>query len=219
MTAPASRSNWDPLLIISQIVTLQTLHYLTLSLVTPPLLALVADPARLDYAGGAAGVGMVMDWREMAGRSTVPMMGSNIDAEGRWFGGDFGFAWAGGKKVGMGADDGEGIDPVRGWVIALCWILACGADVYYIMLLIRRPRLVLDFALTLLFNHILLTTYYAAAIPSSLFFWGVVGAGSVMTVIAAEQLCVQREMREGLKVTPIPTTDEDVEEMEMGERR
>ena len=44
-------------------------------------------------------------------------------------------------------------------------------------------------------------------------------AGSVMTVIAAEQLCVQREMREGLKVTPLPTTAQDAEEMELTETR
>ncbi|KAI5895805.1 uncharacterized protein SCHCODRAFT_02620380 [Schizophyllum commune H4-8] len=219
MAPSAPRSTWDPLLIISQIVALQTLHYLTLSILTPPLLVLAADPARLEYAGGAANVGMIMDWREIAGRSTIPKRGTDVDAEGRWFSGDFGFAWSGGKKVGIGADDGGSVDPARGWVIALCWLLACGADIYYILFLVRRPRLVLDFALTLLFNHILLTTYYAASIPSSLFYWAVVGAGSVMTVIAAEQLCVQREMREGLKVTPLPTTAQDAEEMELGEVR
>ena len=57
------------------------------------------------------------------------------------------------------------------------------ASIYYILFLVRRPRLVLDFALTLLFNHILLTTYYAASIPSSLFYWGVVGAGARGTVL------------------------------------
>ena len=94
------------------------------------------------------------------------------------------------------------MDPARGWVIALCWLLACGAEcvvcptthittltaceppsIYYILFLVRRPRLVLDFALTLLFNHILLTTYYAASIPSSLFYWGVVGAGAPICAV------------------------------------
>ena len=95
MAPAAPRSTWDPLLIISQIVALQTLHYLTLSILTPPLLALVADPARLEYAGGAANVGMIMDWREIAGRSTLPKRGIE---EGRWFSGG---AWSGFREVAL----------------------------------------------------------------------------------------------------------------------
>jgi protein SYS1 len=40
-------------------------------------------------------------------------------------------------------------------------------------------------------------------------------AGSALTVIVAEQLCVKREMSEGLVVQPIRNYDES-EEMEMG---
>jgi hypothetical protein len=38
-------------------------------------------------------------------------------------------------------------------------------SIYYIYQLIRRPRLILDFALTLVFNHLVLTTYYSASLP------------------------------------------------------
>jgi hypothetical protein len=72
--------------------------------------------------------------------------------------------------------------------------------VYYLYVLVRRPRLVLDFTLTLLFNHIVLTTYYSASLPTSLFFWMVVLSGSTVTVVLAEQVCVKREMREGLQL-------------------
>ena len=71
---------------------------------------------------------------------------------------------------------------------------------YYLYSLIRRPRLILDFTLTLLLNHLLLTTYYAACVPTSLFFWLVMVACAVLMVVVAEQLCVRREMREGLAV-------------------
>jgi len=37
---------------------MQTLHYLTLSIITPPLLAAFAETASLNYEGGAASVGM-----------------------------------------------------------------------------------------------------------------------------------------------------------------
>lgn len=41
-----------------QIVTLQTLHYLTLAILVSPLLALFAESNSLEYEGGAVNVGM-----------------------------------------------------------------------------------------------------------------------------------------------------------------
>jgi hypothetical protein len=67
------------------------------------------------------------------------------------------------------------------------------------------------------FNHLVLTTYYSASWPTSLFFWIVMIGGSVLTVIVAEQLCVKREMNEGLSI--IPTSDQNAdagEDIEMG---
>lgn len=86
-------------------------------------------------------------------------------------------------------------------------------SIYYLYTFIRRPRLILDFALTLVFNHLVLTTYYSASIPTSLFFWLVMCAGSAWTVIIAEQLCVKREMTEGLVVS---APRDEADEMEMG---
>ncbi|KJA22835.1 hypothetical protein HYPSUDRAFT_66799 [Hypholoma sublateritium FD-334 SS-4] len=202
-------SNWDPILLLSQIFAMQALHYITLSFIIPPLLAAFAEPSSLRYEGGAANVGMVMDWRQMAGRPTV--IGMPIGE--RWW------AWSGGRKVGYGVKDDQwdgSLDPIRGWIIAFCWIVACSADIFYLYKLIRRPRLILDFALTLVFIHLVLTTYYSAAIPTSLFFWLVVLGGAIMTIIVAEQLCVKREMSEGLNVISLRPEDVQVEEMEMG---
>jgi hypothetical protein len=95
-------------------------------------------------------------------------------------------------------------------------LFTCFPSIYYLYTLIRRPRLILDFALTLVFNHLVLTTYYSASIPTSLFFWLVMIAGSAVMIILAEQLCVKREMAEGLQVAPLPSSDEEAEEMEMG---
>ncbi|KAF7309475.1 hypothetical protein MIND_00318300 [Mycena indigotica] len=220
-------SNWDPVLLISQIVSMQSLHYVTLALCVPPLLSLFAEPGSLKYEGGAANVGMVMDWREMAGRPTV----RGMQGEERW--NSYTGVWSGGRKIGSGlrTDQWDGrIDPMRGWVIAFCWLVACSAEyanrlalqltsslssIYYLFVLIRRPRLILDFALTLVFNHLVLTTYYSASLPTSLFFWLVMLAGSALMIIVAEQLCVRREMNEGLKVA-IVHADDEAEEMEMG---
>lgn len=58
----------------------------------------------------------------------------------------------------------------------------------------------------------MLTTYYSSAVPTSLFFWAVMVLSAVVMVVVAEQLCVKREMTEGLAVVSAP----DVDEVEMG---
>ncbi|KZV72257.1 hypothetical protein PENSPDRAFT_604732 [Peniophora sp. CONT] len=203
--APQRHSTWDPIMLISQIVAMQSLHYLTLATLAPPLLAIFAAPEALSYEGGAASVGMVMDWREMAGRPTFRL----LHGEERW--NAFAGAWSGGKKLTEGGVQ-PGVDPLRGWVLGVAWVLASTVDAYYLFAIVRRPRLILDFALTLLFNHLVITTYYAAAVPTSIFFWVVVLAGAALTVVLGEQLCVKREMTEGLAV--VRGSDGDNVEME-----
>jgi protein SYS1 len=83
----------------------------------------------------------------------------------------------------------------------------CLFSVYYLYVIVRRPRLVLDFSLTLLFNHLVITTYYAAALPTSLFFWIVVLVSAALMIVLAEQMCVKREMREGLAVASASKED------------
>jgi len=65
--------------------------------------------------------GMVMDWREMAGKPTI--RGLN--------GTSYGYAWSGGKMIGVGwkSDQWSGrTDPLRAWMIAICWLVACSAE-------------------------------------------------------------------------------------------
>jgi len=195
---PPRIQGWDPILIISQIVSLQSLHYFTLCFILPPLLALFAEPHALAHQGGASNVGMIMDWREMAGRPTITGVKGDDSRGYNAFSG----VWRGGERLTGGTLRGwewdGGADPMRGWIIGISWLLTSGADVVYIYHVVRKPTHVLDFALTLVLNHLILTTYYSASLPSSLFFWLVVAGGAAITVVFAEQLCVRREMREGL---------------------
>ena len=171
---------------------------------------------------------MLMDWREMAGRPTF----RRLHGEERWS--SFTGAWSDGRKVAEGpgymGPDGRG-DYMRGWILAACWVGVSVAEsvvraysvdrtsppcslgsVYYLYHLVRRPRLILDFTLTLLFNHLVLTTYYSAVLPTSLFFWAVVIGSSILTLLLAEQMCVKREMTEGLVIaTSNPDAGGDVE--------
>lgn len=83
----------------------------------------------------------------------------------------------------------------------------------YIYYLIRRPTHILDFSLTLIFIHVILTTYYASSFPTSLFFWAIMAGSSALQIIWSEQLCVRREMKEGFTLGQgWKTTDEREEE-------
>lgn len=185
---------------------------------------------------------MVMDWREMAGWPTVH--GLQGDDRRGWS--MFRGAYSGGHKVGTGTWidpfkegntyyqwDGR-TDSLRGWVIAACWLASSAAEcdfpskysgassdvffsVVYIYSFIRRPRLVLDFTLTLLLFHLVLTTYYSGSLPTSFFVWFIMSVGAASTVIFAEQLCVRREMREGLQT--LQPSNIEAEEIELGTRR
>lgn len=84
-------------------------------------------------------------------------------------------------------------------------------SIYYLYTLVRRPRLILDFSLTILFIHLVLTTYYSSAFPTSLFVLTTILLSTALTVITAEQLCVKREMAEGLTVASAGDGGDDVE--------
>ena len=79
--------------------------------------------------------GMLMDWRQMAGKPTA---GASL--ADTWQ--TLNSVWSGGMQVGTEDSetaqwDGQ-IDPRRGWIIALCWLAACGAE-YVPFLRFRLP--------------------------------------------------------------------------------
>lgn len=55
-------------------------------------------------------------------------------------------------------------------------------------LIIRRPTHILDFSLTLVFLHIVFSTYSAKAFPLSIFFWVTLAFGAITMITVAEQV-------------------------------
>ncbi|ORX35216.1 integral membrane protein S linking to the trans Golgi network-domain-containing protein [Kockovaella imperatae] len=213
---------WDPVLLICQIISLQAIHYLSLSILVPPLLQSLTSPSVLAYSGGPSTISHVLDWREMAARPTVTSKSfSGLDlasAANGWR--KLRGAWSGGKQVGQviegdGIGGGDkpsqsaeeedevwdfGVDDRRGWLLGLSWLIASAIDIAPLYYLIRRPTHILDFSLTLVFLHLVLTTYYAKSFPTSLFFWVVQALGALLMIVIGEQVCVKREMRTELSM-------------------
>ncbi|KAK4055026.1 hypothetical protein OIO90_003367 [Microbotryomycetes sp. JL221] len=213
---------WDPILIVSQIVSLQALHYLTLAVIVPLLVSAFANPALLAEEGGASSVSIVMDWREFTGRSTASLaakknlapglVGLTVLTTGKGPGGTGPDGALTSQDIIRGLIRVIESDSGRGWAVALGWSLGAMVNVLWLYHLVRRPTHILDFSLTLIFNHLILTTYYASSFPTSFFFWFVLTVSTVVQIVIAEQLCVRRELRDGFTIdttnTPIPLTPE-----------
>ncbi|KAH8833337.1 integral membrane protein S linking to the trans Golgi network-domain-containing protein [Flagelloscypha sp. PMI_526] len=202
-----SNSTWDPVLIISQIVSLQAIHYLALSLLVPPLLATFANREELEYEGGPSNVAMIMDWRELAARPTTPSSFNSYEKLAQW-------VWSGGRKWSFSNGQDvyvDGVDDIRSWILGFCWLVGALADVFALYHIVSHPRLILDFTLTLHFIHLILTTYYSSSFPTSLYYWLTIGAACIGTLILAEWLCVRREMTVGLKVEVERDREEELE--------
>jgi hypothetical protein len=58
----------------------------------------------------------------------------------------------------------------------------------------------MDHSLTICLNHLILTTYYSAHLPTSIWFYFVLLLSAVLQILLTEHLCVQREFRDGLGV-------------------
>jgi hypothetical protein len=65
----------------------------------------------------------------------------------------------------------------------------------FILLLIARSKLVLDFTLTIHFIHLIVTSFYSHAIPTNVFWWVLqICSASIMTSLGV-WACQWRELR------------------------
>ncbi|GAA5948864.1 hypothetical protein JCM3765_003934 [Sporobolomyces pararoseus] len=199
---------WDPVLIISQIVAFQAIHYLTLALILPLFLSIFASTDLLSYEGGSSSISLAMDWRAFTGRTVSGIPAGRILKPGLATLEIATMKITKGTVVNVSAEDlARGVvrvvewDSLRGWAVSFAWMLTSFIDILYLYHFVRRPTHILDFSLTLLFNHTILTTYYSHSFPSSLFYWFVLVISVIVQIVTAEQMCVKREMREGFQVS------------------
>lgn len=88
-----------------------------------------------------------------------------------------------------------------------------------ILLLIARSKLVPDFALTIHFIHLIITSLYTHGVPDTLYWWLVQAASAALMVSLGMWACQWRELQPmafgGKAKSPAKTTD-DGEGYEMG---
>ncbi|KAK4611574.1 hypothetical protein CLAFUW4_12979 [Fulvia fulva] len=86
-------------------------------------------------------------------------------------------------------------DVTTGWTLALCWMLDSVITVIPILLLIARSKLVPDFALTIHFVHLIVTSLYTKAIPTNITWWLLQVASVALMISLGVWACQWRELR------------------------
>jgi len=86
-------------------------------------------------------------------------------------------------------------DTTVGWMLGLVWLLNSLIGVIAILLLISRSKLVPDFALTLHFIHLLITSVYSHSVPQNWLWWALQVASAGMMTSLGVWTCQWRELR------------------------
>ncbi|KAL9595159.1 MAG: hypothetical protein Q9219_006615 [cf. Caloplaca sp. 3 TL-2023] len=141
---PGRLQTLSPPRILTQILTLQLLHYL----IGSGLILFTALAAGKRFSAD-----LVLDWRSLRGDTAV------------------------------------------GWTLGLCWVLDAGAGIIFLLLLIARSKLVLDFALTIHLLHLIITSLYTKSIPTNLLWWGLQSVSAGIMVMGGVWACRWRELR------------------------
>ncbi|KAE8824322.1 hypothetical protein PTNB73_09281 [Pyrenophora teres f. teres] len=86
-------------------------------------------------------------------------------------------------------------DTTVGWTLGLVWVLNSLTCAIFMLLLIARSKLVLDFALTVHLIHLIVTSLYTHAIPANLFWWALQLCSATIMTCLGVWACQWRELR------------------------
>ncbi|GES58318.1 protein sys1 [Aspergillus terreus] len=86
-------------------------------------------------------------------------------------------------------------DTTIGWMLGLVWMLNSVLGVIFLLLFVVRSKLIPDFALTLHFLHLIITSFYTHAIPSNWLWWGLQCASAAVMTFLGVWACQWRELR------------------------
>ncbi|KAL1642812.1 putative integral membrane protein sys1-related protein [Diplodia seriata] len=86
-------------------------------------------------------------------------------------------------------------DVTVGWMLGLVWMLNSLICVIYLLLLVARSKLIPDFALTIHFLHLIVTSLYSHSIPSHWLWWTVQLASAALMTFLGIWSCQWRELQ------------------------
>jgi hypothetical protein len=166
---PGALTELPPLKILTQIVLLQTIWYAVAT-------ALILFTALV--AGKHFSFDLVLSWRSLRGDTTVGWM--------------LGLVWLLNSFIGFVPFSCISLQQDK-WK-ELQRRLICGS-VISLLLLISRSKLVPDFALTLHFIHLIITSLYSHSIPQNWLWWALQIASAGMMTSLGVWCCQYRELR------------------------
>ncbi|KAF2459562.1 integral membrane protein S linking to the trans Golgi network-domain-containing protein [Lineolata rhizophorae] len=86
-------------------------------------------------------------------------------------------------------------DVTTGWLLGLVWMLNSLICVIFLLLLIARSKLIPDFALTIHFIHLIVTSLYSHSIPTYWFWWALQICSACLMTFLGVWSCQWRELK------------------------
>ncbi|KAF7876717.1 hypothetical protein EAF04_001801 [Stromatinia cepivora] len=86
-------------------------------------------------------------------------------------------------------------DTTVGWMLGFVWMLNSFIGVISLLLLVSRSKLIPDFALTIHFLHLLITSFYSHSIPRNWLWWALQFASMSLMTFLGIWSCQWRELR------------------------
>ncbi|KAI0122695.1 integral membrane protein S linking to the trans Golgi network-domain-containing protein [Daldinia grandis] len=86
-------------------------------------------------------------------------------------------------------------DTTQGWLMGFIWLCCAGAAIVAMVAFVGRSKLVIDFALTLHFIHLVIVTFYTGLLPRNVAWWATAIVSSAVTVVGGTYGCQWRELR------------------------
>ena len=145
-------------------------------------------------AGEKFGLDMVLDWRSIRGDNTV--------------GWTLGLVWLLNSLIGC-----VSLDTVHTSLLTL------NHSVLSLLLIVARSKLILDFALTIHFLHLLVTSFYAHAFPTNRLWWVLQATSAALMTSLGIWSCQWRELQPinfGGSKTAAASTSENTSDLEEG---
>ncbi|EDN08949.1 integral membrane protein [Histoplasma capsulatum] len=86
-------------------------------------------------------------------------------------------------------------DTTIGWTLGLVWLLNSAVGVIFLLLWVSRSKLIPDFALTIHFIHLLVTSFYTHSLPTNFLWWGLQVVSSALMTFLGMWACRWRELQ------------------------